>query len=129
MKLLKLAFGNFQLFPDVIIGTLNQGIHYDLDCNHILTSLLVTHYGLDHVVGYISVRENDYSVDPMVHLNNKIFENLACIGIVASNNNALSSVAIESRFFKENKLRAFHTDKEALIWTNNQIALHNTNGI
>jgi len=122
MKLIEFSFGTFEFFPDIIIGKINDGIHYDVECNDLLVTAAIAHYGLDHVLGYISVRENDYSVDPMIYLNNKLYENLACIGIVEKKRATPSTVDIEARFFKAEKLKSFSNAEDALVWTNAQIA-------
>ncbi|MDP5078628.1 MAG: hypothetical protein NWQ19_11050 [Nonlabens sp.] len=121
MKVLAFEFGDFELFPDVIIGKMKHGIHYNLECNQELVSSILNHYGTDHILAYISIRENDYSVDPMVYLHNKLYNNLACIGIVENNTSKLSTVHVESKFFKKDKLKGFKNQNEAQIWANQLI--------
>jgi hypothetical protein len=121
MKVLEFEFGDFELFPDFIIGKMKHGIHYNLDCNEVLVNSVLNYYGPDHVLAYISLRDNDYSVDPMVYLHNKLYDNLACIGIVENESSKLSTVHVESKFFKKDKLKAFKNQDEAQIWANQSI--------
>jgi hypothetical protein len=122
MKILELSFGTFEFFADIIIGKINDGVHYDAECNDLLVASAIAHYGANHILGYISIRENDYSVDPMIYLNNKLFKDLACISILEKNKATPSTVEIEARFFKEEKFKSFSNAEEALAWTNTQIA-------
>lgn len=121
MKTLNLKFGTFELHQDIIIGKINEGIHFDLELNSILGENLISYYGEHQRLGYISIRENSYSVDPMVHLFNTKYHNLCSIGVIEKNELELSTALLESKFFKPGKLKSFIDKDQALVWTNNQI--------
>ncbi|AGC77724.1 hypothetical protein LX97_02096 [Nonlabens dokdonensis] len=121
MRVLELHFGVFELLPNIVLGKIKEGIHFDQELNAILGEHLIAHYGDNHHLGYVSVRENSYSVDPMVHLFNSRYDKLCCIGIVENQNSLLSSVALESKFFKKGKLKSFQDSNDALKWTNHQL--------
>lgn len=121
MNVLELHFGTFELLPNIVLGRINEGIHFDQELNAILGNHLIAHYGDNHDLAYVSVRENSYSIDPMVHLHNSRYEKLCCIGIVETQQRMLSSVALESKFFKSGKLKSFQDSNEALEWTNYQL--------
>lgn len=121
MKTVDLDFGRFEFYPDLVIGTINEGVHFDKKLNETLRNNIVYHYGVHHPIGYISVRENNYSVDPMIHLENKKFDNLCSVAIVENRIYGMSSIALEAKFFKPGKLKSFITPEDALIWTNKQI--------
>lgn len=122
MRVLELPFGTFELYTDIIVGKINDGVHFDLDCNHLLVSTVLEHYGTEHMLAYVSIRDNDYSVDPMVYAHNKMYENLACIGIVEKTKRSVSSVHLESKFFKKDRLKAFSDEEEAFVWSNKIVA-------
>lgn len=122
MNILELGFGKFELHKDIIIGRIKEGIHFNMALNSILNSELIAHYGENQKLGYISIRENSYSIDPMVHLHNTRHENLCSISIVENNSQNISSVDLESKFFKPGKLKSFLNEELAVNWTKYQIS-------
>ncbi|MEO9954724.1 hypothetical protein [Nonlabens sp.] len=121
MNILELGFGKFELHKDIIIGIINEGIHFNMAINSILNDEIIAHYGTEQKLGYISMRENSYSIDPMVHLYNTKHQNLRSISIVESNSQIISSVDLESKFFKPGKLQSFFNKEHAINWTNYQL--------
>ncbi|MGJ8684887.1 MAG: hypothetical protein ACSHWW_09690 [Nonlabens sp.] len=121
MKTLQLPFGKFEFYPELIIGKLKAGIHYDLEMNEQLVQQVTDFYGYDLPISYIGLRENDYSIDPMVHKHNSQFENLCSVAIVDQKKNSLNSLELESKFFKTGKLQAFENVEEALVWSNREV--------
>lgn len=120
MKIVNLDFGTFQFFPDVVIGDIAEGIHFDHKLNSILKSIALEYYGDHHPVGYISLRNNVYSIDPMVHHENKSYEQLTAIAIVQHQHTKAASIEFEAKFFRDGKLKAFYTAEEALVWVSSQ---------
>lgn len=116
MKELHLDFGHFELHKDYILGTINEGVHFDLELNKILGENLIAHYGTKDPVAYISNRIHHYSVDPMVYKFNSSYDCLKAIAIVESPEHILKTTDIESRFFKPQRLRAFTDTKDAYNW-------------
>jgi hypothetical protein len=121
IKTLDLNFGKFELYADVIIGKINEGIHFNLELNNMLADAVISHYGENYKLAYISIRENSYSIDPMVHLHNAKHKDLCCIGIVETKILGISSVPLESKFFKPGKLKSFTNKEEALLWTHQEL--------
>jgi hypothetical protein len=121
LKTLDLDFGRFELYPDVIIGRINEGIHFNIELNNMLADAVISHYGENYKLGYISIRENSYSIDPMVHLHNTKHKKLCCISIVETKMLGMSSDTLESKFFKPGKLKSFTNKKEALDWTHKEL--------
>ncbi|GAK94278.1 hypothetical protein JCM19298_1406 [Nonlabens ulvanivorans] len=121
MKTVDLQFGEFQFYPEVIIGKIKEGIHFDMSKNEELVQIATEHYGIDMPLSYISLRENDYSIDPLVHTNNSKFENLCGIAIVEKRHQGNSTATLESKFFKPGKLIAFQDIEEAIVWTNQEV--------
>ncbi|WP_124980770.1 hypothetical protein [Nonlabens xiamenensis] len=121
MKTVDLGFGTFEFHPDVVIATMCEGIHFDLEYNQVLNDAVIDYYGAQHNIGYISLRKNSYSVDPMVHRYNSKHNTLVSVGIVETRISDMSSVDLESKFFKPGKLKGFLTSQEAWVWTNLQL--------
>ncbi|EAS19001.1 hypothetical protein BBFL7_00450 [Flavobacteria bacterium BBFL7] len=125
MKKVDLNFGVFELHPQIVIGNMNEGIHYDIFKNKALIKLIDQYYGKIKPLSYICIRDKSYSIDPMVHAHNKKFENLCSIAIVERNANTRSTVSIESKFFKPGKFCKFQSVTDAILWANHQVALRN----
>ncbi|QJP34975.1 hypothetical protein F0365_11530 [Nonlabens sp. Ci31] len=121
IKTLDLDFGDFELYTDVIIGRIKEGIHFNLELNNMLADAVISYYGENYKLGYISIRENSYSIDPMVHLHNTKHNDLCCISIVETKAQGMSSVPLESKFFKPGKLKSFPNKEEALLWTHKEL--------
>lgn len=121
MKSVDFEFGKFEFYPEMIIGRLKEGIHYDMKKNQLLFEAVINHYGLEMPISYISIRENSYSIDPMVHRHNKQYDSLCGIAIVQDEKSELCSIALESKFFKEGKLVQFNEIEEALVWANKKV--------
>ncbi len=119
MKELHLDFGHFKLYQDHILGTIKEGVHFDLELNSILGDNLKEHYGTNNPVAYISNRVNHYSIDPMVHKFNTSYHCLKAIAVVDRPDQILSTTDIESKFFKPQRLKGFKNIEEALNWCRN----------
>lgn len=122
MKTVDLQFGEFQFYPEVIIGKIKEGIHFDMTKNEELVKVVTKHYGIDMPLSYISLRENDYSIDPLVHTKNSRFENLCGIAIVEKRLQGGNSASLESKFFKPGKLVAFQDVEDAIVWSNKEVS-------
>lgn len=109
------------MYPDLIIGRIKEGIHFNLELNNLLADAVISYYGKNYQLAYISIRENSYSIDPMVHLQNSKHEELCCISIVENKVLGMSSVALESKFFKPGKLKSFPNKEEALHLTHKEL--------
>ncbi|MBF4984872.1 hypothetical protein FNJ87_11185 [Nonlabens mediterrranea] len=120
MKTVELQFGEFQFYPEVIIGKIKEGIHFDMAKNKELVQVATDYYGTEMPVSYISIRENDYSIDPLVHTRNSKFKNLCGIAIVEKRVQGNSTANLESKFFKPGKLIAFQDIEDAIVWSNKE---------
>jgi len=116
MKIRKLHFGQFQIYPNIMIGEIFEGIHFNQLHNDVVWDLALSEYGTDREFGYISNRTQTYSIDPMVHYKNRGFSNLKCMAIVEPNGVKPSTIGIESKFFNKDGLQAFCNIKDAMAW-------------
>lgn len=116
MKELHLNFGHFELYQNHILGTIKEGVHFNLELNTILGKYLIDYYGIKRPVTYISNRKNHYSVDPMVHKHNTSYDCLKAIAIVENATHVMSTTEIESKFFKTDRLKAFKNTSDAITW-------------
>jgi len=121
MKIVKLNFGYFEFYPELIIGKINQGVYFDFEKNKKLLDLVFDYYGTQTPFSYIGLRENDYSVDPMVHIHNSQYEYFCGIAIV--NPISKKNAPIETDFFKPGKMIEFENIEDALIWANKEVNL------
>lgn len=113
----KLEFGEFKMYTDIMIGTIYEEVHFDLELNEIVCDLARSYYGDHHNFGYISHRLFNYSIDPMVHHMNKGFENLKCFAVVDPNG-IKPAATIESKFYFKDKFYGFDNLEDAIQWTN-----------
>lgn len=123
MKELHLDFGHFELHKDYVIGTINEGVHFDLELNKILEKNFIAHFGFKNPFVYISNRINDYSIDPMVHKYNSAIDSLRAIAILETPHHKPTTIDVESRFFKPKPLQIFKDKKEAYEWCQNHLSL------
>ena len=64
----------------------------------------------------------------MVDLHNTKHDKILCIDMVETRMPCMSSVTLDSRFFKPNKLKSLPTKKQALHWSHKEL-LETFNGI
>lgn len=124
MKRVDLNFGGvFELHSQIIIGKMNEGIHYDIYKNRVFIKLIDRFYGKLKPFSFICIRDSDYSLDPMIHKYNSKYENFCSIAVVERNLMSRSTVQLESVFFKPGKFCKFPSVTEAILWANHQIDL------
>ncbi|AZQ44641.1 hypothetical protein [Nonlabens ponticola] len=117
MKLIHLEFGRFELHDHYVVGEIFEGVHFDHDLNQIVKDLAMENYGPIKKVGYISVRRHNYSVDPLVHFENKRFQILNSVAVVNVRENSRPTHDIEACFYWKNRLKGFDDQQVALNWT------------
>lgn len=123
MKRVDLNFRVFELHSQIIIGKMNEGIHYDVYKNNVFNNLIDKFYGTLKPFSFICIRDKNYSLDPMIHRYNSKYENFCSIAVVERNLMNKSTVQLESIFFKPGKFCKFLSVTEAILWANHQIAL------
>ncbi len=61
---LELPFGNFYLTEKLVIGELNEGVHFDWEKGETLILEAIDFYGKQAKLVFVSNRINNYSIDP-----------------------------------------------------------------
>ncbi len=113
---IKLPFGNFYFFDSIVIAELNEGVHFDWQRVKIISDLMVSHYGKNAKIVYISNRVNSYSIEPQGWIKfDKKYHLFKSTGIVAYDNSGGISVVLERLFAKES-INRFRSLKEAVDW-------------
>ncbi len=113
---LTMSFGEFYFCEKFYLAEIYEGMHLDY---YILSSLmieLVSYYGKNRKIGFISNRINAYSLDP--HLYNRIdkeFDMIVASAFVVYSDISFMNASIEKRFSKNSIKRCLSLD-EAVEW-------------
>ena len=111
-----LPFGNFYFFEKFVVSELNEGVHFSWNKVKTLSELMLTHYGRECDLIYISNRVNSYSIEPQSWLKfDKKYNLFNASGIVAYNEKGGLSVVLERLFSKE-RIKVFTSLKGAIDW-------------
>jgi hypothetical protein len=95
---IELTFGTFYLFDTFMISELNEGIHFSWKKVEQLAEALVTHYGTEIKIGYISNRVNSYSFEPQRWIDfNKTYGFIVATAIVTYSGFNYMNATIEKR--------------------------------
>lgn len=119
-----LPIGNFYFCDKFYLAEIHEGMHLDYEILIGLMEELVTYYGENKKVGFISNRINSYSLDPQLY--NKIDEtfNIVAVGaLVVYSDLSFMNASIEKRFAK-NKLKRCMILDEAIEWILNRKELN-----
>ncbi|MCX2680872.1 STAS/SEC14 domain-containing protein [Galbibacter sp. EGI 63066] len=108
-------FGEVKIYPSFAIGIMNDGIDLDLEILSELTTIVEKHYR-NKYYGYISLRKNSYSVNPILYTYIKKSTNLKSIAIVSEKDIFKYNFKIEQYFFSK-KMQLFKSLDEAVTWT------------
>ncbi|MGM5470416.1 hypothetical protein ACS386_09065 [Flavobacteriaceae bacterium LMO-SS05] len=119
-KKIVFPFGNFYLCNHFLISELNEGVHFSWEKIELVAQELLTYYGSNVKLKYISNRVNSYSMEPQSWsiIENKygFFEASA---IVYYSDIGYNNVSIEKLFTNKNLKRCVNLD-EAFEWIKNQ---------
>ncbi|TYA78783.1 hypothetical protein [Seonamhaeicola marinus] len=113
---LEMPFGNYYLFEKFIIGELYEGVHFDWTKTKLVVEELISFYGKDCKIGFISNRVNRYSVDPQNWTNiEKEYNIIAASAIITYNLSTQHNASLEKRF-SDIKIKQCFSIKEAIEW-------------
>ncbi|WP_290699169.1 hypothetical protein [Lacinutrix sp.] len=119
-QIITLPFCNLEINNQIVIATINEGIHLTLDMSEEIILAVFNSLG-DKPTIYITNRVNSYSVDPTLYSSLIKVKNIKGFGIVIHENNTSKSVEVESLFYK-NKFEYFNSIKDAKLWGNKRLA-------
>lgn len=98
-KKIEFHFGNFFFFEDIIVGEVNEGVHFDLIKVIQVVDKLYNHYGLNSKIVYIANRINSYSTDPQTwpRLQERGDDFLIATALVSYNEVSFNVAAVERK--------------------------------
>ena len=112
---INLDCGNFKIYKDYMIGTMNEGVAFDEVCKNEIWKICQTHFK-DKPFGYISNRVNSYSVDPTIYLDTSgKFAKMKAMAVVTQRKMQRLNVQLERQFFKA-ELEVFESIEEGKAW-------------
>lgn len=120
-SILELDFGKLSFLDNILVAELNEGIVFDVENNRRLLQI-GNHTFKDQPYGYISLRTNSYSVNPMVYRESAAEPNLKAIAVVTKDVLCRQSAVIEQKFYKDkNSFGIFDNLEEAVNWLRFQL--------
>lgn len=114
LEKLDLGIGMLELYDCFAIGYINPNIDFSDSERKIFLDACLAHFR-EKPFGYISVRNNAYSINPIIYINLNKVENLKAFAIVAFSEIGKGNAKIEGQFFK-NAFKIFDNKKEAIVW-------------
>lgn len=113
---LEMPFGIYYLCDKFFIGELHEGIHFDWKKTEFAIEKIISFYGRDAKIGFISNRINHFSTDPSNWTKVEEKYNLiVASAIVIYNNSNFMNASIEKQFTKKSIKRCMSL-KEAIKW-------------
>ncbi len=113
-QIFKYDFGVAEIHDNYIIMVMNEGIIVNFKINKKLTDLAKMMFK-DRPFGYITNRENSYSVDPNVYIETSKIENLVGLAIVSKEKIHLITGQVEKIFLKK-PMEVFENLEDAISW-------------
>lgn len=113
-------FGVFYFCDKYIISEVYEDLHVEWEYIEILINEVFKFYGESPILGYISNRVNDYSIDPQnwVKILDK-YDNFLVASAVITYNRSSYKIATLEKHFSQNRLRRFTSLDEAINWMEN----------
>ena len=121
IKRLDLDIGTLELYEFYAVGSVNEALNFDIRERSVFLDACLEHFG-NKPFGYISLRKNPYSINPLVYLDLNTVENLKAVAIVPYSVLGDRSAEIEQKLFKK-PFGIFANQMEAVLWI--QEALNN----
>lgn len=117
IKNYELDFGNIEVYSNVAVGIVNDGVDFNLEQISALINIAEIHFS-HKAFGYISLRKNSYALDPSIYKYLKELPNLKGIAIVSNNELFKHNFKIE-KYFYGNKMKLFKNTDTATEWIQN----------
>lgn len=117
-KVIELEFGKVQIYDNLLVAELNEGILLDVEHNRTLLAIGYTEFS-GNPYGYISNRIFSYAVDPLVYRESAEFPSLKAIAVVSPSSIGRQSAEVERNFYKDKgAFEIFESFEEAYSWIN-----------
>lgn len=125
VKIYELDFGNIEVYSNLIVGIVNDGIDFNLEHISALINIAEIHFSKRNF-GYISLRKNSYALDPSVYKYLKELPTLKGIAIVSENELFKHNFKIE-KYFYGNKMKLFRNVETAGEWIQSIVSPNHIN--
>lgn len=115
IKIIKLNFCVLRFYDHFVISEIHDGVN--LTQEHIAQAheIITDFFGPATYYGYISLRINDYSVNPTDYLSCPFYDYIAGMAVVSNKAIKREAAQFEKAFFKK-PLEVFFTLEEAIDW-------------
>ncbi len=110
-----LTFGYLYIYDCIMVSVIDEGVLIDNEESNEIIKIAQQHYPEDKPFGYISMRHNSFSINPINYTHLHDLEQLKCFAIVSKKEIDFFNFKVEEHFMK-NKLKIFFDNKSALIW-------------
>ncbi|MCG9971789.1 hypothetical protein [Christiangramia crocea] len=118
-KRVELDFVNLSFYKDHVISIIKEGAVVELEeINALLNECKLFFVDRPHI--YISIRENNYNVNPLMYSYLDDYQALKGIAIVTGKPQTLSTAKFESKF-AHLPFKVFVNIEEAKIWVRNSL--------
>ncbi|WP_417362942.1 STAS/SEC14 domain-containing protein [Galbibacter sp.] len=114
IKIYELDFGNIEVYSNLAVGIVNDGVDFNLEHISALINIAEIHFS-NMDFGYISLRRNSYALDPSVYKYLKELPHLKGIAIVSNNELFKHNFKIE-KYFYGNSMKLFKNVDTASEW-------------
>jgi len=119
IKIYELDFGNIEVYSNLAVGIVNDGVDFNLEHISALINIAEIHFSNKNF-GYISLRKNSYALDPSVYKYLKELPNLKGIAIVSDNELFKHNFKIE-KYFYGNSMKLFKNVDLASEWIQSMV--------
>ena len=107
-------FGEARIFKNFVVAMMKEGITVEPAFNINLDQIAKKYYA-GRKFGYITYRENSYSVNPLVYIETSKIDNLVAFAVVATTGIKEDNIKIEKLFLKK-PIQAFYDLDKAKAW-------------
>lgn len=118
-RLIKLHFCELDIRKNIVIATINEGVHLSLELSEEMVIAVYNIIG-DKPTVYISNRINSYSVDPILYTNLSKIENIIGFGIINFTSKKSRCSEVEKLFYNK-RIQHFDNITTALLWAKKRL--------
>lgn len=108
-------YGCFYIFDFMMVSIINEGVVINDKLSDEILTIAQHHFHDNKPFGYISIRDNSFSLNPITYTKFSNMKQLKCFAIVSKKEIDFFNFKVEKRFMKNN-LKIFFDKKSALLW-------------
>lgn len=114
------------IYDYFVISVVKEGVMLNKEICLYAMKIFTNHFGENKPFGYITVRENSYSVDPTIYFTLRNQKNLKAFAVISKKEIDFFNFKIEKFFFKQPNMKIFYDKKSAFMWVNNILGVNNS---